>query len=39
MDYAFEYIKQNGGIATENNYPYQEEDGSCDASKVYIKLC
>uniref|UniRef100_A0A2N9FIH2 Vignain n=1 Tax=Fagus sylvatica TaxID=28930 RepID=A0A2N9FIH2_FAGSY len=33
MDYAFEYIKQKGGIATEDNYPYQEEDGSCDASK------
>ncbi|KAK3206955.1 hypothetical protein Dsin_021001 [Dipteronia sinensis] len=27
---AFEYIKQNGGLAAESNYPYQEQDGICD---------
>lgn len=38
MEYAFEFIKNKGGIATESNYPYQAEDGSCDASKVN-KIC
>ncbi|XP_077252081.1 vignain-like [Tasmannia lanceolata] len=33
MEYAFEYIKKNGGITTEENYPYRGEDGSCIASK------
>lgn len=36
MDYAFEFIKQKGGINTETNYPYQAADRTCDASKVYI---
>lgn len=34
MQDAFEFIKQQGGITTENNYPYQAKDGTCDASKV-----
>ncbi|KAF2314140.1 hypothetical protein GH714_023663 [Hevea brasiliensis] len=33
MDYAFEFIKNQGGITTEANYPYQAEDGTCDVSK------
>ncbi|XP_047087779.1 vignain-like [Lolium rigidum] len=33
MDYAFQFIKENGGITTESNYPYQEQQNSCDQSK------
>nr|1S4V_A Chain A, cysteine endopeptidase [Ricinus communis]1S4V_B Chain B, cysteine endopeptidase [Ricinus communis] len=33
MDYAFEFIKQRGGITTEANYPYEAYDGTCDVSK------
>ncbi|KAK9090265.1 hypothetical protein Sjap_023442 [Stephania japonica] len=33
MELAFEYIKQNGGITTEQDYPYKAEDGSCDTKK------
>ncbi|PSR89486.1 Vignain like [Actinidia chinensis var. chinensis] len=33
MDLAFEFIKQKGGITTEENYPYKAEDGTCDVSK------
>ncbi|KAF8378180.1 hypothetical protein HHK36_029517 [Tetracentron sinense] len=33
MEYAFEFIKQNKGITTEQNYPYKAADGSCDAGK------
>ncbi|KAK8913935.1 Oryzain alpha chain [Platanthera zijinensis] len=30
MDYAFEFIINNGGIDTEEDYPYQVRDGRCD---------
>ncbi|KAF3438648.1 hypothetical protein FNV43_RR21412 [Rhamnella rubrinervis] len=33
MEYAFEFIKNKGGITTEVNYPYKAEDGTCDSSK------
>ncbi|RWR96989.1 thiol protease SEN102-like protein [Cinnamomum micranthum f. kanehirae] len=33
MDYAFEFIKRNGGITMEKNYPYAGEQGSCSSSK------
>lgn len=39
MEYAFEFIKQKGGITTESNYPYQAEDRTCNASKVCILCC
>lgn len=29
MNNAFEYIKQNNGIDTEDSYPYQGIDGKC----------
>ncbi|KAL6660771.1 hypothetical protein ACP70R_001806 [Stipagrostis hirtigluma subsp. patula] len=33
MDYAFQFIKRNGGITTEANYPYRAEQGTCDRAK------
>ncbi|GAB4833543.1 hypothetical protein Ancab_031786 [Ancistrocladus abbreviatus] len=34
MDKAFEFIKQNGGIPSEENYPYKGEDGICNQTKA-----
>ncbi|KAM7464694.1 hypothetical protein LguiA_032815 [Lonicera macranthoides] len=33
MENALEFIKKNGGVTTENIYPYRARDGNCDASK------
>ena len=33
MDNAFKYIIANGGIDTEQDYPYTAQDGTCDKTK------
>ncbi|CAM8937742.1 unnamed protein product [Rhodiola kirilowii] len=33
MDYAFDFIIKNGGIDTEDDYPYNAVDGLCDANR------
>lgn len=33
MDYAFEFIKKNGGITSEEKYPYMADEGSCTAQE------
>ncbi|XP_068667488.1 vignain-like [Aristolochia californica] len=33
MELAFDYINKNGGLTTEENYPYKARDGRCNRSK------
>ncbi|KAK7410058.1 hypothetical protein VNO78_00543 [Psophocarpus tetragonolobus] len=37
VDYAFEYIINNGGIDTEEDYPFLGGDGICDKNKKNAK--
>ena len=37
MDYTFQFIIDNGGLDSEDDYPYTANDGSCDAYKVIFK--
>ncbi|CAN1307509.1 Probable cysteine protease RD21B [Linum perenne] len=34
MDYAFEFIIKNGGIDTDEDYPYKAADNACDSNRV-----
>ena len=34
MDYAFKFVVKNGGIDTEEDYPFREVDGTCNKNKV-----
>lgn len=34
MDYAYQFVINNHGIDTEDDYPYQVRDGKCRKDKV-----
>jgi cathepsin L len=36
MDSAFEYIKSNKGIDTEDSYQYEARDGKCRFKKANV---
>ncbi|KAL6587656.1 hypothetical protein OROMI_000635 [Orobanche minor] len=38
MDYAFRFIISNGGMDTEDDYPYNAIDGKCDTARKNAKV-
>ncbi|WVY95384.1 hypothetical protein V8G54_034472 [Vigna mungo] len=38
MDNAFNYIKENGGIASESGYPYQGTGGTCQRTQLAAQI-
>ncbi|KAJ7297029.1 hypothetical protein O6H91_Y084500 [Diphasiastrum complanatum] len=38
MDYAFEFIIQNGGIDTEDDYPYRARQASCNLDRLSTRV-
>lgn len=38
MDYAYQWVIQNGGIDTEDDWPYQGTEGICDRKKASRKV-
>ncbi|XP_010549252.1 PREDICTED: cysteine proteinase RD21A-like [Tarenaya hassleriana] len=38
MDYAFDFIINNGGIDTDKDYPYKGSDGRCDQNRKNAKV-
>ncbi|KAK7279076.1 hypothetical protein RJT34_24120 [Clitoria ternatea] len=38
MDHAFNFIVQNGGIDTEDDYPYHARDNTCDPNRKNARV-